>query len=57
MGVTKTLLKEGNGPIPVKGQTVVIEYTGYLKDLSKPDHKGEQYVYPLMNLFLIVPAL
>jgi FK506-binding protein 1 len=42
MGVTKTVLKEGNGPIPQKGQTVTIEYTGYLKDTSKPESKGEK---------------
>lgn len=42
MGVTKTILKEGNGPIPQAGDKVTIEYTGYLKDTSKPDNKGEQ---------------
>jgi FK506-binding protein 1 len=42
MGVTKTVLAEGNGPIPKKGDTVTIEYTGYLKDTSKPDSKGEK---------------
>lgn len=42
MAVTKTVLKEGSGASPVKGQTVTIEYTGYLKDTSKPDSKGNQ---------------
>jgi FK506-binding protein 1 len=42
MGVTKTVLAEGNGPIPKKGDQVTIEYTGYLKDTSKPDQKGEE---------------
>jgi FK506-binding protein 1 len=42
MGVTKTTTKEGNGAIPTKGQTVSMEYTGYLKDTSKPDNKGKQ---------------
>jgi FK506-binding protein 1 len=42
MGITKTILKEGNGAIPTAGQTVVIEYTGWLKDTTKPDNKGTQ---------------
>jgi FK506-binding protein 1 len=45
MGVTKTILQEGNGPIPKVGDKVTIEYTGYLKDTSKPDNKGTQYVH------------
>lgn len=44
MGVTKTTLTEGTGVTPQKGQTVVIEYTGWLKDPSKPGMKGTQYV-------------
>lgn len=44
MGVTKTILKEGNGPSPKVEDTVTIEYTGYLKDTSKPDNKGDKYV-------------
>ncbi|KEZ41025.1 Peptidylprolyl isomerase [Scedosporium apiospermum] len=31
MGVTKTVITEGSGPIPKPGQTVTIEYTGWLK--------------------------
>lgn len=50
MGVTKTILKEGNGAIPKVGDRVTIEYTGYLKDTSKPDNKGDKYVYPLTQL-------
>ena len=42
MGVEKTVLQEGSGAIPTKGQTVSIEYTGWLKDTSKPDNKGNQ---------------
>ncbi|CZS88795.1 related to peptidylprolyl isomerase (FK506-binding protein homolog) [Rhynchosporium agropyri] len=45
MGVTKTITKEGDGAIPQKGDRVTIEYTGYLKDTSKPDKKGAKYVY------------
>jgi FK506-binding protein 1 len=44
MGVTKTMTKEGSGAIPQKGDTVSMEYTGYLKDTTKPDNKGKQYV-------------
>lgn len=36
MGVTKTTLQPGDGPKPQVGQTVIIEYTGYLKDTSCP---------------------
>lgn len=43
MGVTKTILKEGNGPIPKVGDKVTIEYTGFLKDTNKPENKGNQY--------------
>lgn len=46
MGVTKTTHQEGTGAQPVSGQTVTIEYTGYLKDTSKPDNKGEKYEHP-----------
>jgi FK506-binding protein 1 len=40
MGVTKTVIKEGSGPTPKVGDKVTIDYTGYLKDASKPDQKG-----------------
>ncbi|KAF5023688.1 hypothetical protein F66182_4254 [Fusarium sp. NRRL 66182] len=43
MGVTKTTTQEGTGVQPQKGNTVTIQYTGWLKDESKPDHKGEQF--------------
>ncbi|KAK5628487.1 hypothetical protein RRF57_004202 [Xylaria bambusicola] len=43
MGVTKTTLQEGNGATPTAGQTVTIEYTGWLKDASKPDNKGDKF--------------
>ncbi|PLB40520.1 FKBP-type peptidyl-prolyl cis-trans isomerase [Aspergillus candidus] len=39
MGVTKTLLREGNGvDIPQKGDNVAIHYTGCLHDPSSPDN-------------------
>lgn len=43
MGVTKTVSQEGSGAQPTKGQNVTIEYTGYLKDTSKPDNKGSKF--------------
>ncbi|KAG9241821.1 hypothetical protein BJ878DRAFT_518720 [Calycina marina] len=43
MGVSKTVLSEGSGAIPTNGDSVTIEYTGYLKDTSKPNNKGEQF--------------
>ncbi|KAL8408977.1 hypothetical protein RB594_007432 [Gaeumannomyces avenae] len=43
MGVTKTTHVQGEGAQPVNGQTVTIEYTGYLKDTSKPDNKGTKF--------------
>jgi len=43
MAVTKTILKEGNGPVPNVGDEVTMEYTGYLKNLSKPDNKGDKF--------------
>ena len=47
MGVTKTIIQEGTGAQPTARQTVTIEYTGWLKDTSKPDNKGNQWVYQL----------
>jgi len=43
MGVERTIINEGNGAIPKPGQTVTIEYTGWVKDPSKPNSKGEQF--------------
>ncbi|KAG5932479.1 FK506 binding protein proline rotamase rapamycin-binding protein [Claviceps sorghi] len=43
MGVTKTILKEGTGAQPAVGNTVTIEYTGWLKDETKPDKKGKKF--------------
>lgn len=38
MGVTKQTTQEGSGPSPVKGQTVTMHYTGWLKeDYNKAD--------------------
>ncbi|KAL7953254.1 hypothetical protein V8C34DRAFT_297503 [Trichoderma compactum] len=43
MGVEKTILEEGSGPQPQPGQVVVMGYTGWLKDTSKPDAKGKKF--------------
>jgi FK506-binding protein 1 len=51
MGVTKTVTKEGTGPIPQKGQTVAMAYTGWVKDTSKPFNRGKQYVQPPRSSF------
>lgn len=50
MGVSKTIISEGNGPTPTVGQNVTIEYTGWLKDESKPDNKGSQYASVISSL-------
>lgn len=42
MGVNVQHHEEGTGPQPQPGQTVTIEYTGFLKDPSQPDSKGKQ---------------
>ncbi|HET9764143.1 MAG TPA: FKBP-type peptidyl-prolyl cis-trans isomerase [Casimicrobiaceae bacterium] len=33
----------GTGAEAVKGKTVVVHYTGWLYDASKPDHKGRKF--------------
>ncbi|PHH93043.1 hypothetical protein CDD83_1745 [Cordyceps sp. RAO-2017] len=43
MGVVKTTISPGSGQQPTGGQTVTIEYTGWLKDTSKPNNKGNQF--------------
>ncbi|CAG9980461.1 unnamed protein product [Clonostachys byssicola] len=43
MGVVKTIREPGTGAQPTKGQTVTIEYTGWLKDTTKEENKGEQF--------------
>ncbi|CAN9399283.1 unnamed protein product [Alternaria sp. RS040] len=41
MGVQKTILSEGNGPSPQKGDKVTMEYTGWLK--TSNGDKGKQF--------------
>lgn len=43
MGVVKTTINPGTGAQPTKGQTVTIEYTGWLKDATKENGRGKQY--------------
>ena len=53
MGVTKTTITEGNGAQPVPGDSVTIEYTGWLANVTNPGKanevwtKGQQYVEPV----------
>lgn len=42
MGVTVHDSEVGTGVQPQVGQTVTIEYTGFLKDTSQPNNKGKQ---------------
>lgn len=42
MGVNVITHVEGTGAQPQPGQTVTIEYTGYLKDESQPENKGKK---------------
>lgn len=45
MGVQKKILKPGNGvDRPQKGDSVTMEYTGWLYDANKPenDYKGSK---------------
>jgi FK506-binding protein 1 len=43
MGVEKKLLKAGNGvDRPKMGDTVSMEYTGWIFDKSKHDFKGDK---------------
>lgn len=42
MGVTKTTLVEGTGPQAQAGQTITMEYTGWLKDTSAAENKGKK---------------
>ncbi|KAJ1333490.1 FK506-binding protein 1 [Microdochium nivale] len=43
MGVQKETIREGSGAIPQNGQTVTIEYTGWLNDPNAPNKKGAQF--------------
>lgn len=43
MGVNKTILAEGNGPSPQKGDRVTMEYTGWLRTAGQPEEKGKQF--------------
>lgn len=47
MSWQKTVLSPGNGTdMPAVGANVKIDYTGWLRDPSNPDHeKGKEYVY------------
>ncbi|KAK4085070.1 uncharacterized protein Triagg1_60 [Trichoderma aggressivum f. europaeum] len=40
---TKTILEEGSGDQPKARDTVIMGYTGWLKDTSQPDNKGKKF--------------
>ncbi len=49
-GLKVEILQEGNGPVPQKGQTVVVHYTGTLENGEKFDSsrdRGEPFSFPL----------
>ncbi len=49
-GLKVEILQEGNGPVPKKGQTVVVHYTGTLENGKKFDSsrdRGEPFSFPL----------
>ncbi|KAF4126941.1 FK506-binding protein 1 [Geosmithia morbida] len=43
MGVSKTIISEGSGGSPSPGDTITMQYTGWVKDTSKPGNKGKQF--------------
>ena len=52
MGCNRKVLKAGNGvDVPKEGDTVRVEYTGYLFDGSKGanDYRGVQYVMRIVS--------
>ncbi len=49
-GLGVKMVREGDGALPEKGKTVVVHYTGYLKDGSKFDSsvdRGTPFEFPL----------
>lgn len=42
-GLHKIDVKQGNGAEAVAGRTVVVHYTGWLSDTSKPDSRGAKF--------------
>ncbi|KAF5722785.1 peptidylprolyl isomerase [Fusarium mundagurra] len=55
MGVQKTIISEGSGASPQVGQKVTIQYTGWIKDESKPDNKGDQFDSSVGRGAFVVP--
>ncbi|KAF2762575.1 hypothetical protein EJ05DRAFT_471564 [Pseudovirgaria hyperparasitica] len=43
MGVKKTVIKEGSGASPNKGDTVTMLYTGWLRTPGQPEEKGKEF--------------
>lgn len=49
-GLTVEIIQEGKGPLPAKGQTVVVHYTGTLADGKKFDSsrdRGQPFSFAL----------
>ncbi|KAK3607655.1 hypothetical protein CHS0354_010643 [Potamilus streckersoni] len=50
MGVTKEIIKQGDGANPKKGQTVIVHYTGTLQNGKKFDSsrdRGKQFEFKI----------
>jgi FK506-binding protein 1 len=43
MGVEKTIISEGSGASPKKGDKVTMEYTGWLRTPGQPEEKGKEF--------------
>lgn len=43
MGVTKTIISDGDGPVPKKGDKVSMQYTGWLRAAGQPEEKGKVF--------------
>lgn len=49
MGVTKQMISAGNGTKAKKGDTISMEYTGWVYDDKAADKKGSQYGEPSID--------
>lgn len=60
MGVTKTILRNGNGvDRPIKGDEVIIDYRGCLYDPSRSTYynMGKQYVNLRLLMYILVLSM
>lgn len=50
MAVTKQLISAGDGKTrPQRGDTISMEYTGWVYDANAPNNKGSQYVFKALR--------